>query len=219
MTRLMPLRDMPDRFPALLAGLDPSDPASWAAWSRLLLLLVAGGGTVALLWVFWLSGLSDSLLAEQARETRLKRDFQHKVRQVGHLQALRQQLDQLQQTVNELQRQLPSQAEMDALLSDINRAGLGRRLQFELFRPGEPSVHEHHGERPVALRVTGSYHDLGLFTADIAHLPRTVTLGKLSLKPARDRPGLLTLEGTVKTVWTLDPVQQARRPGDTGGKP
>jgi type IV pilus assembly protein PilO len=200
------LRDMQEAYKAQLAVLKVRDPSAWPAWTRGLLCLGACGGMLTLLWGVWLSSLPETLLAEQTRETQLRRDYQQKVRQVVQLQALHQQQHQLQQTVGELERQLPSQSEMDALLSDINQAGLGRHLQFELFRPGEPTVQEHHAERPIALRVTGSYHDLGLFAADIAHLPRTVTLNKLSLKPVPERTGVLSLEGTLKTVWSLDLV-------------
>ncbi len=115
--------------------------------------------------------------------------------------------------VNQLEKQLPSKAEMDALLSDINQAGLGRSLQFELFRPGSVNVQEYYAEQPIALRVSGGYHDIALFAADIAALSRIVTLNDLSIAPVANKPNLLTLEATAKTFRYLDPdevlVQQA----------
>jgi type IV pilus assembly protein PilO len=106
---------------------------------------------------------------------------------------------------------------MDALLSDINQAGLGRSLQFELFRPGQVSVKEYYAELPIALRVTGKYHDLGAFAADIANLSRIVTLNSLNLVPGQD--GNLTMDATAKTYRYLDQeeiIQQRKTtgPGD-----
>jgi len=106
-----------------------------------------------------------------------------------------------------LEKQLPSKAEMDALLSDINQAGLGRSLQFELFRPGQVGVKEYYAELPIAVRVSGRFHDIGSFTADIAHLSRIVTLSNLSVVPGRE--GMLTLDATAKTFRYLDPEEVA----------
>jgi type IV pilus assembly protein PilO len=117
---------------------------------------------------------------------------------------LRKQLEQVQTYVAQLEKQLPSKAEMDALLSDINQAGLGRSLQFELFRPGQVEVKEYYAELPITVRVTGGYHDIGLFAADIANLSRIVTLNNLALTPVKDREGMLTLDGIAKTFRYLD---------------
>jgi type IV pilus assembly protein PilO len=91
---------------------------------------------------------------------------------------------------------------MDALLSDINQAGLGRSLQFDLFRPGQVAVREYYAELPIALKVTGHYHDIGAFASDIANLSRIVTLNNLSIVPKPD--GALSLESTAKTFRYLD---------------
>ena len=120
---------------------------------------------------------------------------------------MRKQREQVQQYVTLLEKQLPSKAEMDALLSDINQAGIGRSLQFDLFRPGQVSVKEYYAELPIAVRVTGRYNDIGLFTSDIAHLSRIVTLNNLTLLPARD--GSLSLDATAKTFRYLDPEEVA----------
>jgi len=115
---------------------------------------------------------------------------------------LKKQREQVMQYVTQLEKQLPSKAEMDALLSDINQAGLGRSLQFELFRPGQVSVKEYYAELPIAVRVTGNYHDMGAFASDIAHLSRIVTLNNLSIVPGKD--GKLVMDTTAKTFRYLD---------------
>ena len=93
---------------------------------------------------------------------------------------------------------------MDALLSDINQAGLGRSLQFELFRPGQVVVKEYYAELPISVKITGSYHDVGLFASDIAHLSRIVTLNEIQLAPIKDKQNQLMLEGVAKTFRYLD---------------
>jgi type IV pilus assembly protein PilO len=112
---------------------------------------------------------------------------------------------------------LPSKAEMDALLSDINQAGLGRSLNFELFRPGSVSVKEYYAELPITLKVTGKFHDVGAFAADIANLSRIVTLNNISVTPAKD--GNLMMEATAKTFRYLDGDEvQAQRKAVPGAK-
>ena len=120
---------------------------------------------------------------------------------------LKKQREQVQQYVTLLEKQLPSKAEMDALLSDINQAGLGRSLQFELFRPGQVVVKDYYAELPIAVRVTGRYHDMGAFAADIANLSRIVTLNNLSVVPQKD--GALTMDATARTFRYLDQDEQA----------
>jgi type IV pilus assembly protein PilO len=101
-----------------------------------------------------------------------------------------------------LEKQLPSKSEMDALLSDINQAGVGRGLDFELFRPGQINVREYYAELPIAVKVSGKYHDLGAFASDIANLPRIVTLNNLSVQAGKG--GSLTLDAIAKTYRYLD---------------
>lgn len=136
--------------------------------------------------------------------------------QAVNLDALKKQREQVQQYVTQLEKQLPSKAEMDALLSDINQAGLGRSLQFELFRPGQVSVKEYYAELPIAVRVTGRYHDIGAFAADVAHLSRIVTLNNVTLMPAKD--GALSLDTTAKTFRYLDPDEVTAQRKASGGK-
>ncbi|MCU0762503.1 MAG: type 4a pilus biogenesis protein PilO [Hydrogenophaga sp.] len=185
-------------------GLDPNDPSQWPAIPRNLLFLGVCAAVVGILWFVWLKDVDAELVAEQARETELRASYQSKVVQAVNLDALRKQLEQVQTYVTQLEKQLPSKAEMDALLSDINQAGLGRSLQFELFRPGQVAVKEYYAELPITLKVTGTYHDIGLFAADIANLSRIVTLNDLSLTPVQNREGVLNLDGTAKTFRYLD---------------
>jgi type IV pilus assembly protein PilO len=109
--------------------------------------------------------------------------------------------------VTQLEKQLPSKAEMDALLSDINQAGLGRSLNFDLFRPGSVGVKDYYAELPITLRVTGRFHDLGSFASDIANLSRIVTLNNMRVTPIRD--GVLGMDATAKTFRYLDPDEVA----------
>ena len=187
---------------AQFIGLNPNDPPSWPALPRYLLCLAVTVLVVVGLWFAWLSSSDEELTAERAKEVQLRDDFSKKLAQAASLDALKKQREQVQQYVTQLEKQLPSKAEMDALLSDINQAGLGRSLQFELFRPGQVSVKEYYAELPIAVRVTGRYHDIGSFAADIANLSRIVTLNNLSLVPAKD--GTLTMDTTAKTFRYLD---------------
>jgi type IV pilus assembly protein PilO len=123
-----------------------------------------------------------------------------------NLSEYRKQKLQVQEYVTQLEKQLPGKAEMDALLSDINQAGLGRGLQFELFRPGQMQVKDYYAELPIAIRVTGRYHDVGAFAADVANLSRIVTLQNVTIAPlsARDGNNLLAMDATARTYRYLD---------------
>jgi type IV pilus assembly protein PilO len=200
-------------------GLDSNDPASWPSIPKNLLYLTLCIAVVGGLWWFWLSDVNEELIAEQNTEQQLRDEYRSKLVQAVNLEALKKQLVQVQQYVAQLEKQLPSKAEMDALLSDINQAGVGRSLQFELFRPGDVSVKEYYAELPIAVRVTGSYHDMGLFAADIANLSRIVTLNNVSLEPSKDRDGILTMNSTAKTFRNLDQeeIEQQQNNGQAKG--
>jgi type IV pilus assembly protein PilO len=171
--------------------------------------------TLGLLWYVWLDSLSNELEVHRQKEVELRGAYVDKLGQAFNLDALKKQLEEVRQYVTQLEKQLPSKAEMDALLSDINQAGLGRSLQFELFRPGQVVVKEYYAELPISLKITGTYHDVGLFAADVAHLSRIVTLNDLNLSPVRDRPNQLVLEGVAKTFRYLDTeeVEAQRKAG------
>ncbi len=200
-------------------GLDRRDPASWPCLPRLLLLSGLATAIAVALWMAVLSDLVAQLQDEQAQEARLKSEFSRKLPQALNLVALRRQKEQVQQQVTRLEQQLPGRSEIDGLLFDINQAGLGRNLHFDLFRPGQVAVKAYYAELPIALKVTGRYHDIGAFAADISQLSRIVTLNNLSVAPARD--GLLVLEATAKTFRYLDPAEveaqrKAAAPAATG---
>ena len=185
-------------------GLDPNDPSVWPSLPRNLLCLALCFVVVVLIWFVWLKSVREDLMVEKLEEEKLRGDYTAKLVQAVNLDALKKQLEQVQQYVTQLERQLPSKAEMDALLSDINQAGIGRSLQFELFRPGQEIVREYHVELPIEVRVSGRYHDMGLFAADVANLSRIVTLNNLSLAPVAERDGILTMETTARTFRYLD---------------
>ena len=191
-----------DRLKAQFTGLNLNDPPSWPAIPRFVLCVGVTVLVVVGLWFVWLNSSDEELAVERGKEVQLRDDYQKKLTQAASLDALKKQREQVQQYVTQLEKQLPSKSEMDALLSDINQAGLGRSLQFELFRPGQVSVKEYYAELPISVRVTGRYHDIGAFAADIAHLSRIVTLNNLTLMPVKD--GTLTMDATAKTFRYLD---------------
>ena len=202
--------DMPAQMARLQSqfrGLNPNDPSSWPALPRNLLAVAVTVLVVVLLWFVWLNNSDSELQADRAREVTLRAEYQKKVAQAVNLDALKKQREQVLQYVTQLEKQLPGKAEMDALLSDINQAGLGRSLQFDLFRPGQVIVKDYYAELPIAVRVTGHYHDMGAFASDIANLSRIVTLNNLSIVPAKD--GMLTMDATAKTFRYLDPDEVA----------
>lgn len=197
-------------------GLDPKDPSVWPAVPRYSVLLAVIVAVVAGLWYFWLSDSQLELEAEQAKEVKLRADYQVKLAKAVNLEVLKKQREQVLQYVTQLEKQLPSKAEMDALLSDINQAGLGRSLQFELFRPGQVFVRDYYAELPIALRVSGRYHDMGSFASDIANLSRIVTLNNLTITPRPD--GSLQMEATARTFRYLDPTEVASQRNAAGAK-
>lgn len=185
-------------------GINLNDPGTWQALPKYLAYVLVTAITVGALWFFWLSGVNDELVAEQGKEVALRAEYTKKLAQAINLEALKKQRIQVLQYVTQLEKQLPSKSEMDALLSDINRAGIGRKLQFELFRPGQVNVKEYYAELPIAVKVTGGYHDVGAFVADVANLSRIVTLNNLVVSPIVGRDGVLSLETTARTFRYLD---------------
>ena len=189
------------------SNLDPKDPSRWPAIPRYALFAVVTLSLVGALWFLWLNTSAEELVAEQGKEVKLREEYKTKLGKAVNLDALKKQREQVQQYVTQLEKQLPSKAEMDALLSDINQAGLGRSLQFELFRPGQVAVKDYYAELPITVRVTGRYHDIGAFASDIANLSRIVTLNNLAILPGKD--GILAMDATAKTFRYLDPDEVA----------
>lgn len=200
-------------------NLDPKDPSNWPAVPRYALFVAVAVMVVVAMWFLWLSTSLEELEAEQATEVTLRAEYTVKLAKAVNLEALQKQREQVQQYVTQLEKQLPSKAEMDALLSDINQAGLGRSLQFDLFRPGQIAVKEYYAELPIAIRVTGRYHDIGSFASDIANLSRIVTLNNLNIVPGKD--GTLAMDATAKTFRYLDAdeiASQRKAAGPKGAK-
>jgi type IV pilus assembly protein PilO len=199
--------------------LDPKDPSVWPLLPRLALFAAASVVIVVVLWFVWLAGSQEILQQEQDKEVKLREDYKTKLTKAVNLDVLKKQREQVQQYVTQLEKQLPSKAEMDALLSDINQAGLGRSLQFDLFRPGQIAVKEYYAELPITIKVSGRYHDIGAFASDIANLSRIVTLNNLSITPKTD--GTLTLDSTAKTFRYLDAseVSSQRKASSPKGAP
>ncbi|MGJ7575294.1 type 4a pilus biogenesis protein PilO [Variovorax sp. RB2P76] len=196
------------RFGDQFRGLNPNDPSMWPTVPRYALCLAVTALVLVALWFVWLTNSNDELESERAKEVTLKADYSKKVAQAANLELLKKQREQVQQYVTLLEKQLPSKAEMDALLSDINQAGLGRSLQFELFRPGQVSVKDYYAELPIAVRVTGRYHDMGAFVADVAALSRIVTLNNITVTPQKDKD-TLTMDTTARTFRYLDDDERA----------
>lgn len=197
------LEAIQETFRAQFTGLDPRNPVQWPALPRYALCMALAFSVVVVLWFLWLSGEDDLLTQARENEAKLKTEYTTKLSKAINLEELRRQREQVLQYVTQLEKQLPSKAEMDALLSDINQAGLGRSLQFELFRPGQIVVRDYYAELPINIRVTGRYHDIGSFSSDIAHLSRIVTLSNLNISPGKDGASLI-MDATAKTFRYLD---------------
>ncbi|HJV87830.1 MAG TPA: type 4a pilus biogenesis protein PilO [Noviherbaspirillum sp.] len=196
------LKQIGDKVAAQFRGLNGRHPGQWPLIPR----MACGLGTLAVVvllgWFLYLDGEMDELDQGKQEEVKLRDDYKLKVQQAINLASLRKQKEQVGEYVSTLEKQLPSKAEMDALLSDINQAGLGRGLQFELFKPGQVVVKDYYAELPIDIKVTGNYHDVGSFTSDIANLPRIVTLNNMNLVAGKD--GSLTLDAVAKTFRYLD---------------
>lgn len=205
---------------AQFRGLRERHPGQWPLIPRMLCGVGVLAAAVLVGWYFYWNGQLEELDLGQQEEVKLKEAYKGKVQQAINLDGLRKQKAQVAEYVATLEKQLPSKAEMDALLSDINQAGLGRGLQFELFKPGQVVVKDYYAELPIEIKVTGSYHDVGAFTSDIANLPRIVTLNNMGLATAKD--GVLTLDAVAKTFRYLDKeevsAQRKAAGNNAGGK-
>ncbi|HUL42455.1 MAG TPA: type 4a pilus biogenesis protein PilO [Burkholderiales bacterium] len=200
-----------------LKSLDPNNIGNWPIAPRLGLLLV---GLLCIVfagyWFDWQGQLAD-LEKSQNKEEQLRQTFLDKKRQAINLEIYKKQLAEIQDSFGTLLKQLPNKSEMDALLTDINQAGLGRGLQFELFRPDpHEKVEEFYAELPIHIRITGNYHELGAFASDIARMPRIVTLSDININPVKD--GALSMDGIVKTYRYLDENEMAEQKRAAKGK-
>lgn len=190
-------------------NLNTRDVGTWPIVPRIATVIAVVLMVLLVGWYFKWSDQLDELQRGEADELQLKAQYKDKLQQAINLEPLKKQKDLVTQYVARLEKQLPSKAEMDALLSDINQAGIGRGLQFELFRPGQVTVRDYYAELPISIRLAGSYHDIAAFTSDIASLPRIVTLNNLSITMPAGAATPLTLEAVAKTFRYLDPEEVA----------
>lgn len=199
------IRELGDQF----KGLTLDNVGNWPILPRITVWLFMIAVCAVLGWLLLWSKQSEELDRLRAEEDALKGQYRQKLQQAINLEDLRKQKEQVSQYVLTLEKQLPSKAEMDALLSDINQAGIGRGLQFELFRPGNVNVRDYYAELPISVRLSGRYHDLGAFASDIANLPRIVTLNNITIQAQRD--GALSMDATAKTYRYLDDEELAQQ--------
>lgn len=193
-------------FLEVLKNIDPKKPGSWPWLIKLasflvVLLLIVGLGAF-----FDWQDQYESLKQVRQEEEKLRETFLVKKKEAINLDIIKKQLIDTQQSFGALLKQLPSKSEMDALLTDINQAGLGRGLQFDLFRPGNEVATGVFTEQPISIKVSGNYDDLGNFASDISQLPRIVTLNDISISPAA---GGLSMDATAKTYRYLDESELA----------
>jgi len=193
-----------------LKNINPQNPGSWP-WAAkmiacvvLFILVVVAGG------IFDWQDQWDTLQAKKTEEIKLKESFLVKKKQAVNLDLIKRQLSETRESLGALLKRLPNKSEMDALLTDINQAGLGRGLEFDLFRPGVETVNGSFAEQPITIKVTGDYDDIGNFASDIAVLPRIVTLNQISVSPTGNA-GRLSMSAIAKTFRYIDAAEANER--------
>lgn len=202
-------------FKALLddfRNLNPKDVGSWPVLPRAAALL--GLFAVVLLagwWFLWVDEL-DTLEARQKDEEKLKEEFVVKKKQAVSLDLYIQQLSEMDRSFGALLKQLPNKSEVESLLVEINQAGMGRGLQFDLFKPGQEVTKDFYAELPINVKITGSYHDFGAFAGDIGRLSRIVTLNNILITSnPKGKDGTLAMDAVTKTFRYLDEEELARQ--------
>jgi type IV pilus assembly protein PilO len=186
------------------------DPGTWHFAPKTLVLLAILVGIPVAGCFFHTRGQIDELERGRVQEEKNKKQYLDKKRQAVNLDLHRQQLKEIDTQFGALLRQLPDKSQMDALLVDINQAGLGRGLQFELFKPApSEAARDFYAELPIQVKVTGTYHDMGAFASDVGQLSRIVTLNDVKIEATKD--GNLTMEATARTFRYLDESEIAAR--------
>ena len=183
-------------------GLEGRHPGLWPLAPRLFCGIGIVFAVVMAGWCFIWTSQWEEFDTGHEEEEKQRNAFVFKLQQAKNLDQLRQQKIQMHKQVEQLEKQLPDKAEMDALLADINQAGINRGLQFELFKPGEIKLHDYYAELPIDIKLTGNYHALASFTSDIAHLSRIVTLDKITINTLRE--GTQSFETVAHTFRYLD---------------
>lgn len=191
--------------------LNPSEIGTWPILPKLITLFVLLIAVVfSGYWFDWRNQVTE-LDAARTKEQQLRTSFLGKQKQAVNLDAYREQLATIEQEFGEMLKQLPNRSEMEALLTDINQAGLGRGLQFILFKPApKESKSEFYAELPISIKLKGTYHDMGAFASDVSQLPRIVTLSNISLKSDK-KSGVLEMAATARTYRYLDEDEVAAR--------
>jgi type IV pilus assembly protein PilO len=207
---------------AQFQDLDWKEIGTWPAFPKMLLLLLAFALVCALTWFFVIDDQLTDLKTSEQQEEKLKIDYKKRLEQSVNLEALKKQKIEVTKYVADLEKQLPDKTEMDRLLSDINYAGISKGLQFEVFKPGSDVLENYYTELPIVIKLSGSYHKLASFAADLSALPRIVTLNNISLvaQPTNTNSAapvktntivglengnsLLTMEAVAKTFRYLD---------------
>ena len=191
--------------------LNPSEIGTWPVVPKLITLFALLVAVVfAGYWFDWRNQVKE-LDAARTKEQQLRTSFMGKQKPAVNLDAYREQLATIEQEFGEMLKQLPNKSEMEALLTDINQAGLGRGLQFVLFKPApKEKKSEFYAELPISIKLTGNYHDMGAFASDVSQLPRIVTLSNISLKQDK-KSGGLEMAATARTYRYLDDDEVAAR--------
>ena len=195
--------------------LNPNDPGAWPPLPKKAVLLAIFSVLVLVGWWFLWSDQLAELDVKQKEEATLKQQYLEKKKQAVNLDLYIEQLAEIDRSFGALLKQLPNKSEVEALLIEVNQAGLGRGLQFDLFRPGAEQVKDFYAELPIAVKINGGYHDFGAFAADIAKLPRIVTLNNISIAPSKDNT--LSLDATTNTFRYLDEEEVAKQKKATQG--
>jgi type IV pilus assembly protein PilO len=200
-----------DQAASQFRNLNPNEPGQWPTLPKVATWLLAAAAIIVIGWFGLLGSETEALDTLRQTEPTLKTTYKDRLGQAVNLSEYRKQKLQVQEYVTQLEKQLPGKAEMDALLSDINQAGLGRGLQFELFRPGQQQIKDYYAELPISIRVTGRYHDVGSFAADVANLSRIVTLQNLTIVPvgSSGTGSTLAMDATARTYRYLDTAEIA----------
>ena len=201
--------DLNELFADLAAqfqDLQGRQPGQWPLAPRLLCAAGVMAAVIGLGYFFYWSEQFEQQDSGAAQEQTLRADYEAKMAQAINLEALKAQKNQVDQYVARLERQLPNKSQIADLLSDINQAGVGRGLQFQMFKPGQEVLRDYYAELPIDIRVNGRYHDMGAFAADMANLPRIVTLNNLAIT---DKDGVLEMEAIAKTFRYLDQEELA----------
>lgn len=191
-------------------NLDPKDVGTWPILPKVVILVVLFAAILVTGWWFVWNDQLATLEQKRGEEEKLKEDFLVKKKRAINLDLYTQQLNEINHSFGALLKQLPEKSEVGSLLVEVNQAGLGRGLLFELFKPGGESPREFYAELPVTIKLTGSYHDFGAFAGDVGKLSRIVTLNNIAIQ-GTPRDGVLTLDALIKTFRYLDDEEVAKQ--------